>query len=119
MKNYFTKLFDFISLEALIWISGLIFLTVIKVDNFSHFTVCPLKFIGIDFCPGCGLGKSVHYFLHLKIEQSLNTHPLGMFAFAVISCRIYGLIHNSYTNTKIYFSNNREKVHDQSFTINA
>jgi len=119
MKSYFTKFFKLISPEVLIWFSGLIFVAVIKVDNSSHFTVCPLKNLGIDFCPGCGLGRSIHYLLHLKIEQSLNSHPLGIFAFAVIVRRIYDLGLNSYSNVKNYFSNNREKVYAQSFTINA
>ncbi len=119
MKSDFKKFFGLFNPEALIWISGLILLALLKVDNSSHFTICPFKNIGIDFCPGCGLGKSIHYLLHLKIEQSLNAHPLGLFAFAVLVRRIYGLIISSFSDIKIYFSNNREKRYDQSLTTNA
>jgi hypothetical protein len=119
MKSYFKKFFSIISQEGLIWLSGLIFLALIKVDSSSHFTFCPFKNIGIDFCPGCGLGKSIHYLLHLQIEQSLNAHPLGLFAFAILVHRIYDLLSSSLSSLKIYFSTNREKKYDQSFTTNA
>jgi hypothetical protein len=119
MKSYYKKFFHLISPEALIWISGLIFLFLINVDNSSHFTVCPLKYIGIDFCPGCGLGKSIHYLLHLQIEQSFNAHPLGVFAFAVLIQRIYYLTRDSFLNIKTYFLNKQEQNYDQSFTVNA
>ncbi len=82
--------------EALIWISGILVLALIDVNGSSHFSVCPFKNIGIDFCPGCGLGKSIHYLLSLEIEKSLNTHPLGLFAFTVLVRRIYVLTKSSF-----------------------
>jgi len=118
MKSNIWKILASLSPEAIIWISGLIILAAINIDNSSHFTICPFRNLGIDFCPGCGLGKSVHYLLHFKIEQSLNAHPLGIFAFAVLVRRIYELTKSSYLNIKIQFTN-QEKLYDQSFTINA
>lgn len=119
MKSYFKKIFTIVSPEALIWISGLTILAFIKVDYTSHFTLCPLKNIGIDFCPGCGLGKSLHYLMHFEIEKSFSAHPLGIFAFAVLLNRIYELTGNSFKNMKIYLSTKRENIYAQSFTINA
>lgn len=119
MKNYFIRFFKLFNPEALIWISGLIVLAFINADNSSHFTVCPFKNIGIDFCPGCGLGKSIHYLLYLKIEQSLSAHPLGIFAFAVLVRRIFELIKDSFNNQKTFFSTKMEYKYDQSFTTNA
>ena len=119
MKNHFKKLFHFVNPEAAIWICGLIFLAFINTDSSSHFTICPLKNIGIDFCPGCGLGKSIHYLLHLQIENSLNAHPLGIFAFAVLLRRISELIRNTIAYNKKLFLTTREHRYDQSFTVNA
>lgn len=119
MKNYFIRFFKLFNPEAFIWISGLIVLAIINADSSSHFTICPFKNIGIDFCPGCGLGKSIHYLLHLKIEQSLSAHPLGIFAFAVLMHRIYELIKDSFINQKTTFSTKMEYKYDQSFTTNA
>ncbi|HKB85793.1 MAG TPA: DUF2752 domain-containing protein [Ignavibacteriaceae bacterium] len=119
MKNYFLRFFRIVNPEALIWISGILLLAFINVGNSSHFTVCPFRNLGIDFCPGCGLGKSIHYFLHLQIEQSLNAHPLGIVAFAVLVRRIYELLRNSFNNQKTFFSPKMEYKYDQSFTTNA
>ncbi|HSD63389.1 MAG TPA: DUF2752 domain-containing protein [Ignavibacteriaceae bacterium] len=119
MKSYFKKIFSLVSPEALIWTSGLMILAFIKTDSTSHFTICPLKIIGLDFCPGCGLGKSIHYLLHLELEQSFNAHPLGIFALGVLFHRIYELTGDSFKHIKIYLSTKREKIYDQSFTINA
>ncbi len=119
MKNYFLRFFSVINPEALIWISGILVLAFIDVDGSSHFSVCPFKNIGIDFCPGCGLGKSIHYLLSLEIEKSLSAHPLGLFAFAVLFRRIYELMKISFINSKNLFTTKMEYKYDQSFTTNA
>jgi hypothetical protein len=119
MKNYFIGFFRLINPEALIWTTGLIILALINVEGSSHFTVCPFNNLGTDFCPGCGLGKSIHYLLNMKIDQSLSAHPLGIFAFAVLSRRIYQLLKVSISNQKIYHQTKTEHNYDQSFTVNA
>jgi hypothetical protein len=80
-----------IPFEGLIWISALLFLAVINIDSNNHFTVCPLSNLGLEFCPGCGLGKSIHFLFHLEIVKSFNTHPLGVFALTILLHRIYSL----------------------------
>jgi hypothetical protein len=118
MKKYFAKFIRLLNIEALIWTSGLLLLAFINTDT-SHYTICPFKNLGIDFCPGCGLGRSIHYLLHLQIDKSINAHPLGIFAFAVLIRRIFELTRNSFTNKKLYLLINREYQHDQPFTTNA
>jgi hypothetical protein len=86
------KLFTFIRnipFEGLIWISALLLIAVINVDSHSHFTICPLKNLGLDFCPGCGLGRSIHYLFHMEFLKSFNAHPLGVFALVILLYRIY------------------------------
>lgn len=119
MKNYFIGFFRLFHPEALVWITGLIILAFIKVDSSSHFTICPFNNLGIEYCPGCGLGKSIHFLLNMNIEQSLKAHPLGLFAFAVLIKRIYQLIRCSFTNNKNFYYKKTEYNYDQSFTINA
>ena len=119
MKNFFGRFFKIFNPEALIWISGLIILAFIKADSSTHFTICPFKNLGIDFCPGCGLGKSIHYLMNLRIQESLNAHPLGIFSFAVLVRRIYELVKVSIINQKTIFSLKTEYKYDQSFTTNA
>jgi hypothetical protein len=81
-------------LEGYIWIAALIFLAFVNADS-THLTLCPFHNLGIDFCPGCGLGRSIHYLLHFEFVKSFHTHPLGGFALIVILHRIFTLIKNS------------------------
>jgi hypothetical protein len=90
-----------ISLETIVWLGGLITLAFIKVDSVNHFTVCPIRNLGWDFCPGCGLGMSIHYFLHFDFTNSINAHPLGIFAAVVLIYRISVLTKLSVHNYKI------------------
>lgn len=84
-------------IEALVWAAGLIVLAVADAGS-PHFTVCPLGNAGLDFCPGCGLGRSVSHALHGDLRESLQAHPLGIFAIIVLSFRIANL-------TKLYIRN--------------
>ena len=63
--------------EALIWIFALAFLA-ISNPAVHHYTLCPLDNLGISYCPGCGLGRSIGYFFRLEIESSFLAHPLGI-----------------------------------------
>jgi hypothetical protein len=63
--------------EALMWIGALIFLAVSDPAH-HHYTLCPISNLGFDFCPGCGLGRSISYFFRLDIVASVMTHPLGI-----------------------------------------
>lgn len=78
-------------LEAVMWMGGLVVLAFADIGE-NHFTICPFALFGIDWCPGCGLGRSVHEFLHGNIASSFAYHPLGVFAVIVLSFRIFTLI---------------------------
>ncbi len=87
-----------IGVEALIWMAALIFLALTAPVETAHFTICPFSALGIDFCPGCGLGRSVSYVLHGEITNSLSAHPLGIFALIVLFTRIISLIKMNWSN---------------------
>lgn len=78
-----------IPFEALIWLAGLSALALSNSE--THFTLCPLKNAGLEFCPGCGLGRSVSLLFRGELQASLQSHPLGIFAIIVLSFRIVNL----------------------------
>jgi Protein of unknown function (DUF2752) len=89
MVSIFRKVKRF-PFEALFWLTGLVILATLE-PGISHFSLCPLKNAGLDFCPGCGLGTSISLFFHGRIWESVTTHPLGIFAVIVLSFRIINL----------------------------
>ena len=91
-----------VNLEAFIWLAALV--SFIFHDPSSvHYTLCPLHNLGIDFCPGCGLGHAISYFFHGDIVRSFEAHPLGIFAVALLSYRIFSIFRKNYINYKLIF----------------
>jgi hypothetical protein len=86
IKRYFSKYF-----ELLFWTASMLSLAMTSPTEASHFTLCPLKLMGIGWCPGCGLGHSIIYLFHGDINNSFRAHWLGIPAVAVIFNRIYVL----------------------------
>ena len=77
--------------ELLFWISALVLLFIAMPDS-NHFTLCPLSNLGFEFCPGCGLGHSIHYAMWFDITKSFSSHPLGIVAIFILIHRIYQLL---------------------------
>ena len=84
--------------EAIFWLVGLTYLLFIDPYQIQHYTLCPLHNLGITFCHGCGLGRSVSFFYHGDFLLSIKTHPLGIFAFIIITVRILKLCIKTYNN---------------------
>ena len=84
-----------IELEGMVWILGLTYLAFINNPDSTHFTICPFANLGIDFCPGCGLGNSISYLFRGDLSASFYTHPLGIFALIIIIVRIITIIKNN------------------------
>jgi hypothetical protein len=80
------------------WMAGLLYLMLINPYDIHHFTFCPLKNLGFNFCPGCGLGLSISKIFHFDFIGSFETHPLGMPALIIISNRIYVLLKLSFSS---------------------
>jgi len=92
--------FFFFPAEGYIWSAALFILAVLNVES-AHFTICPFNNLGLDFCPGCGLGKSIHYFVHLDFMKSFYTHPLGGAAFIILLYRIFSLAKRCFSISKL------------------
>jgi hypothetical protein len=88
--------------EAAVWFLGLGFLASLDPHMQQHYTICPLASAGLDFCPGCGLGRSITLLFHGMPAASFEAHPLGLFAVAVLIHRIYSLT----KTTLIYYGKN-------------
>ena len=95
ITNKFKKFWSLIGFEALVWILGLTYLLLIHIPEETHFTICPLANLGFEFCPGCGLGKSISYLVEGDFISSFHSHPLGIFALLIITHRIITIIKNN------------------------
>ncbi|MBM4172072.1 MAG: DUF2752 domain-containing protein [Ignavibacteria bacterium] len=89
-----SKIFSYIKLielEALMWAFALSYLLFINPYEPQIFSLCLFHNIGIESCPGCGIGRSISFFYHSDIIRSIQTHPLGIVAFILIVLRISSL----------------------------
>ena len=76
-------------MELLFWIISLLLLFVLNPN--SEFSLCILHNLGFSHCFGCGLGKSIHYFLNFNLLESINHHWFGPISVFIILNRIYKL----------------------------
>ena len=79
------------NIELLCWISALVALLFLNPET-AHFSLCPFQNLGINFCPGCGIGHSIHYALTFDLKASFSEHPLGIPAVIILFKRVYQLI---------------------------
>ena len=77
--------------ELIIWTGGMVWLAFFVNPDHITWSLCPLKNLGFEHCPGCGLGRSVSYLLHGEFEESFQVHPLGGFALIMLTYRIIQL----------------------------
>ncbi|MCF8228676.1 MAG: DUF2752 domain-containing protein [Bacteroidales bacterium] len=94
------KIFLWRSLEAFIWMGALVFLA-FQDPGVHHYSLCPLHNLGLDFCPGCGLGRSISAFFQGDLKTSFELHPLGFFAVIILSVRIFMVFKNAFNYMKV------------------
>lgn len=49
---------------------------------------CPVEWIGIDYCPGNGIGRAISSALRGDFYRSYDLHPAGIPAVVVLTARI-------------------------------
>lgn len=86
--------------ELIFWLTAMLALALSNPAKVSHFELCPLKLMGITWCPGCGLGHSIAYLFHGHLLASFREHWLGIPAVIIIFRRILFLFHGFYTFKK-------------------
>ena len=83
--------------EAVTWAAGITGLAILDPGGETHFSLCIFNWLGISFCPGCGLGHSISWLLHGDPVRSLQAHPLGIFAMIILIYRIFKLTKTNLT----------------------
>ena len=84
-----------IPLELVFWVLALVMLataTPVEPGHVHYFTLCPLANMGFDWCPGCGIGRSITHLFHGNVGASIAQHWFGIPALAIIVWRIAVLI---------------------------
>ena len=90
-------------LELFFWITALVLLARTNAHE-HHFTFCPLANVGFEnWCPGCGLGRSISHILHGEFTNSFSEHWFGLPALVIILYRIFTLTYKK--NDKILTTN--------------
>jgi hypothetical protein len=105
-KQLLFKIKSSVGFEAAIWTGGFLFLAFINNPVEVHFTLCPVSNLGLEFCPGCGLGNSITYLFRGEIINSFYSHPLGLFAMIVLLTRIIHLIKFNWSRNGKYITTN-------------
>lgn len=83
--------------ELLVWLTALLLLAFVPPDQTQQ-TLCVWHHLGVDSCPGCGLGHSMSEVFKGHLKTAFLMHPLGVFAVAVIAMRILTIL---FQNLKI------------------
>lgn len=81
----------------MIWGGALVVLFFMNTSEGT--SLCILKNIGVSWCPGCGLGHSIHHALHLNFIASIEEHILGIPATIIL---IYQTIKSIYLTNKTF-----------------
>lgn len=95
------KIYKIIFKEEVFWSVALLFLFLSDSSN-EHISFCLNKFFGIDFCFGCGIGRSISSLLNGEFTKSFNYHFFGLPATAILIHRIYFLTFKMEDKWKIY-----------------
>lgn len=73
--------------EAWIWLGALISIAFLSPES-TQTTLCVWHHLGVESCPGCGLGHSMSAAFNGQFLKSWELHPLGMAAIVILTFRI-------------------------------
>ncbi len=89
-----------LNMELIAWIIALFVPFFINPWASDHFSICFFKWIGIDWCPGCGLGKSMAFLYRGEWRLSFQSHWLGAVATLLLAYRVFNLLRKNFMLTK-------------------
>ena len=76
--------------ELIFWMAALLSLAFSDPTK-THFILCPLRLMGITWCPGCGIGHAISFLFRGNISASFHAHWLGVPALLILLYRVYTL----------------------------
>jgi len=100
--------------EGYLWSAAMLYLAFLSPLAQIHFTLCPIALTGLEFCPGCGLGHVISALLRGHVMQSLQCHPLGPFATAILTGRIIILALHAIKDRTLHCKTEQHAQHCQT-----
>jgi len=94
----------YLSFELLFWIAALLLLATSSQPNVTEhqdFSFCPVANLGITWCPGCGIGRSLSHLLQGHLRESLQMHWFGIPALLILLSRIFILFKQLFTKRSL------------------
>ena len=80
----------------MVWSAGLLAMAVANPYAGGLLSVCPFdaigSWIGLSFCPGCGLGHAIGFLARGHLVESLTAHPLAIPAVLTLTLHIRRLL---------------------------
>jgi hypothetical protein len=80
-----------VPVEAAVWTAGLALMAAMDPATAGP-TACLFDQLGAEWCPGCGLGHAVAYLARGEVAASVQAHPLGIPAVAILTGHIGRLV---------------------------
>src|SRR5690554_4348265 len=74
----------------------------------SGTSFCLFNFMGIEFCPGDGLGHSISYTFRADLESAFKAHLFGPFALLILIFRIIHIWKIKFLNKNLSIFNRDE-----------
>lgn len=97
--------------EPIIW-TVVLFMLFFWTPADNEPSLCLFRFAGFQYCPGCGIGHSIHYALHLNFSEAWQHHFAGIPATIVMLFKIFSFLIPS--NNKITKNGFTTIPHDAS-----
>ena len=97
----YKQLLKSLPLELIIWGLALVVLYNLDLNDTKANSICPIHNAGFNWCPGCGLGRSVGLLMHGHVRESIEMHWLGIPTFLVLSYRIITLLFSYIHQSKL------------------
>jgi hypothetical protein len=85
--------------EAAIWLAALGYFALSTPQLEQHLTVCAFNWLGFTHCLGCGIGRSIGFFMHGDVASSWQMHYLGIPVTLFLLYRSGFIIFNNYIKT--------------------
>ncbi len=89
-----------VPVEAVIWTAGLLLMALADPDAAPWVRLCPFAhlgdWLGLHFCPGCGLGRSIGALARGDLAHSFALHPLAIPAVGMLLARSAALVRDAW-----------------------